>query len=179
MKWSILLCAAMAAVACVSPVMAAPSIQFVDNLDSTVTLQIVTTGNGSIGAELAVEVAASPGLLINSAVINSSVFDTANPGDNPFIPGSPVGGDSTGLWTNLPLGRVFASYGSGIVNAGTYDFLTLGYSGSGTLQASGKVASQGGLTSGLTASIDVVPEPTTAALVGLATLAAFARRRAG
>ncbi len=179
MKRSILLCAAVAAVAFASPVGAAPSIQFVDNLDSTVTLQVVTTANGSLGAELAVEVAASPGLLITSAVINTSVFDVANPGNNPFIPGSPIGGDSIGLWTNLQLGQVFASYGSGIVSPGAYDFLTLGYSGMGTLQAFGLVAAQGQTTSGLTASINVIPEPATAALVGLAMTGAFARRRAG
>jgi hypothetical protein len=179
MKKTILLCAAVAAVACVSPVMAAPSIQFVDNLDSTVTLQVVTTANGSLGAELAVEVSASPGLLITSAVINSAVFDTANPGDNPFIPGSPVGGDTNGLWTNFPLGQIFASYGSGVVSPGTYDFLTLGVSGVGTLDAFGLVASQGQLNSGLSASITLIPEPMSAALVGLAAFAGFARRRAG
>lgn len=179
MKWNILLCAAVAAVACVSPVMAAPSIKFVNNLNNTVTLQVVTTANGSLGAELAVQVNTSPGLLITSAVINSAVFDTPNPGDNPFIPGSPVGGDTTGLWTNFPQGKVFASYGSGVVAPGTYNFLTLGVSGYGQLSASGLVAAQGQLNSGLSASITLIPEPTTAALVGLATLAAFGRRRAG
>ena len=177
MKRTILLCAAVVAVACASPVLAAPSIKFVNNLNNTVTLQVVTTANGSLGTELAVQVNTSPGLLITSAVINSAVFDTPNPGNNPFIPGSPVGGDSNGLWTNFPMGQVFASYGSGVVVPGTYNFLTLGVSGYGQLSAFGSVAAQGQNNPGLTANITLVPEPTAAVLVGLASIAAFARRR--
>ena len=68
MKRTILLCAAVAAVACVSPVWAAPSLQFVNNNDSTVTLQIVTTDVGSLGAETAVTLEMSP--TINLVGIN-------------------------------------------------------------------------------------------------------------
>ncbi len=179
MKRTILLCAAVAAVACVSPVWAAPSLQFVNNNDSTVTLQIVTTDVGSLGAETAVTLEMSPTINLVGATVNTSVFDTPNPGDNPFIPGSPVGGDTTGLWIDLPNDRLFAAYGSGPVSPGAYDFLTIAYEGFGVINASGVVAAQGQLTSGLTASITVVPEPTTAALVGLAMVGAFARRRVG
>lgn len=177
MKATFAVLAALLAVVCASPVLAAPSIQFVDNMDSSVTLQVVTDASGSLGAELAVEVAASPGLTINSATINTAVFDTANPGDNPFIPGSPVGGDTTGLWTNFPLGQVFASYGSGIVSPGTYDFLTLDVSGYGTLSATGLVAQLSVVNPGLTASITLVPEPSSALLLMAGALGLVARRR--
>lgn len=179
MKRIILLCAAVVAVACASPVLAAPSFQFVNNFNNTVTLQVVTTGAGSLGVETAVTLAVPPTIDLLGATVNTSIFDTPNPGDNPFIPGSPVGGDSFGLALDLPNDRLFASFGSGPVSPGAYNFLTIAYSGYGTITASGLVGAQGQLTSGLTASITLIPEPTTTALVGLATLAAFARRRAG
>ncbi|QDT69979.1 hypothetical protein MalM25_29230 [Planctomycetes bacterium MalM25] len=178
MKIHHLLSTAMLAVLSAVPVCAAPMIQFVDNLDSSVTLQVVTDANGSLGAELAVVVSSSPGLQLTGVTVDTGNFDTANPGDNPFIPGSPVGGDTNGLWTDLPNGAVFAAYGSGNLGIGAFDFLTLQYQGTGTLEAFGLVAQQGQLNDGLSASIDlVIPEPTTAvlALIGLVGIAG--RRR--
>ncbi|QDV75518.1 PEP-CTERM sorting domain-containing protein [Botrimarina mediterranea] len=150
-----------------------PTIQFVNNGNGTVTLQIVAYETGSTGSELAFSVQVGDGLSIESAMIVDSVFDTPNPGDNPF-----TGTVTNGLYTNFAANQVFASYGSDTLSPGIYDFLTLGVSGYGTLEATGLVAQLGSLNPGLTASITLVPEPTTAVLVGLATLAAFARRAA-
>lgn len=188
MKRNLLLGAAMA-VACASPLCAAPVLQFVDNFDNTATLQVVTDATGSLGAEIAVEIVTGPGLQITGASVNTAVWDFANPGDNPYIPGLKIGGDSTGLWTDLANNRLFASFGSGVVGVGTFDFLTLDYSGYGSLEASGWVAQLGQLGGFLQAGFGTlnsrgtyalgIPEPTTAALVGLALTAAFGRRRAG
>lgn len=188
MKKYVLLCAAVA-VANVSPLFAAPVLQFVDNFDNTATLQVVTDATGSLGAEIAVEIVTGPGLQITGATVNTAVWDTPNPGDNPYIPGVKIGGDSMGLWTDLANDRLFASFGSGIVGVGTFDFLTLDYSGFGSLEASGYVAQLGQLGGFLQAGYGTsnssgtfalgVPEPTTAALVGLALVGAPARRRAG
>lgn len=157
---------------------AQPTIQFVDNLDQTVTLQIVTDASGSLAAELAVAVQASPGLDITSAVVNTAVFDTANPGDSPFIPGSAIGGDVVGLDFNDADDEVFAAFGSGVVGLGAFDYLTLGYQGAGTLDAFGVVA-QLGVANQVSASIAVptIPEPTTGVLVGVTLLGAGLRRR--
>jgi hypothetical protein len=161
-----------------APLIAAPSLQFVDHFDGSVTLQIVSDDVGSLGAELAVSLEASPGLSITNAIVNTAVFDTANPGDNPFIPGLPVGGDTTGLFTDFGAGQVFAAFGSGIVGTGNFDYLTLEYEGSGTLNTFGVVA-QRGVVHDVSAMIDVnsVPEPTGATLVaiGVAIFAFFRR----
>jgi hypothetical protein len=179
MKWNYLLVAAALTAAITTPVLAAPLIQLVDNLDSTVTLQIVTTATGSLGVETAVTLEMPPTLNLVGATVNTSIFDTPDPGDNPFIAGSPVGGDSSGLWLDLLNDRLFASYGSVVVMAGAYDFLTIAYSGYGSINASGVVGLQGVLTD-VSSNITVgVPEPTTAALVGLAAIATITRRRAG
>ncbi|TWT99116.1 hypothetical protein Pla108_00490 [Botrimarina colliarenosi] len=151
-----------------------PTIQFVDNGDGTVTLQIVAYESGSTGSELAFSVDVGDGLLITSAVIaDSATFDMANPGDNPF-----TGTVTNGLYTDFVANQVFASYGSGILSPGTYDFLTLGVSGNGTLNATGVVSQQGMLNSGLSASIDLVPEPTSALLLTVGVVACGCRYRA-
>lgn len=171
---SYLPCFALLAALAASPALAMPSLQFVDNLDSSVTLQIATPDNGSLAAEVAVVVDASPGLSITGvSIADPAVFDTANPGFNPF-----TGGITDGLYLDeLASGQLFASFGSAVVPPGVYDFLAIEFSGEGTLTASGLVAALGVNNTGLTASIDVVPEPTTAALAVLGGLAAVARRR--
>lgn len=163
--------AAALAVACAAPLSAAPMIQFVDNMDSTVTLQIVADAAGSTASELAFAVEVGDGLSIDSAMIVDSVFDTANPGDNPF-----TGTVTNGLYTDFPANEVFVSYGSDVLSPGTYDFLKLGVTGFGTLNASGIVAQLGVTGPTLTASITLVPEPTSAVLVALCA-AGFAGRR--
>ena len=122
---------------------AQPTIQFVDNLDQTATLQIVTDASGSIGAELAVAIQSGPGLDITSAVVNTALFGDANPGDSPFIPGVQIGGDVVGLDFNDAANQVFAAFGGGGFGVGTFDYLTVGYAGSGTLEAFGTVAQLG------------------------------------
>ncbi len=158
---------------------AAPMIQFGNDTGSSVDLQIVTDANGSIAAELAVEIVARPGLTLTNVTPNLTEF-RPNPGDNPFIAGSPIGGDTTGLFTNFAEGQVFASYGSNTTPqatpAGTYTFLTLDYEGAGSLAATGLVAQLGVIVEPLSARIDLVPEPTSALLAMLG-LAGFAMRR--
>lgn len=170
--------AALLAVLTSASAMAAPMIQFANDTGSSVTLQIVTDAVGSVGAELAVEVQTSPGLMLTGATPNLTDF-FPNPGDNPFIPGSPIGGDTTGLFVDTNAGQVFAAYGStAILQVGTFDFLTLDYTGSGSLDATGVVAQLGVLGDVLFATADVgIPEPTTGflALIGLAGVAV--RRR--
>lgn len=173
-------------VACAGPISAAPILQFVDNFDSTATLQVVTDASGALGAEVAVEVATGPGLVITSVVVDTANFDTANPGDNPFIPGSPIGGDTIGLWTNLSAGQAFAAYGSGNLGIGTFDFLTLTYEGEGQLSAFGLVAQGASLNEGLSAQIAVdsdsgtteplVPEPSAVMLISLGLIGSAFRR---
>lgn len=175
MKLQHLFPAALMAALFAAPVGAAPMIQFVDNLDSSVTLQVVTDANGSLGAEVAVEVI-TDGLEITNVTVDTGNFDTPNPGDNPFIPGVMIGGDSTGLWTDLPNGQVFASYGSGNLGIGAFDFLTLHYQGVGTLEAFGTVAQQA-LNNNVSASFEAIPEPNTAVLAVLGLAGCATRRR--
>jgi hypothetical protein len=129
-----------------------PTIQFVDNGNGTVTLQIVAYETGSTGSELAFSIQVGDGLSIESAMIVDSVFDTPNPGANPF-----TGTVTNGLYTNFAANQVFASYGSDVLSPGVYDFLTLGVSGYGTLEATGLVAQLGQNNPGLSASITLVP----------------------
>ncbi len=157
-----------------APAFAMPSLQFVDNLDSSVTLQIATPSTGSLAAEVSVMIDASPGLSITGvSIADPAVFDPPNPGANPL-----TGGTTFGLYLDeLASGNLFASYGSAVVSPGAYDFLNIEFEGEGTLSASGLVAALGVNHTGLTASIDVVPEPTTAMLGVIALLGVSTRRR--
>lgn len=180
MKMNHVILAAMLAAFTTLPAVAAPMIQFVDNLDNSVTLQVVTDASGSLGAELGVAVEAS-GLTLTNATVNTALFDDANPGDNPFINGldNPIGGDTTGLYVDFSQGQVFGAFGSQVVGIGTFDFLTLEFEGMGTLNASGVVAQQGLLGDVLEASIAVaeIPEPTTGMLALLGLAGCVIRRR--
>lgn len=155
MSWKSIACvAALGAIA--APALALPSISVVKTGATTGRIDIVTTATGSIGAEVSLVLA---GATLSGATINSAIFDTANPGDNPFIAGSPVGGDTTGLGLDLANNRLFASFGSGSQVAGTYKLLdfTYGTPGAGsTATGDGFVASVGVLTN-VAASVAALP----------------------
>lgn len=161
--------AAAAALAC-SAAQAVPSLQFVDNGDSSVTLQIGVTDQGSVATELDIFVS-MVGLELTSADIVDPVFDTPNPGGN--LPSGVTGI----LLSGLPQ-QVSVAYGSSVLAPGVYDFLRLGFEGAGTISATGLVAQLGVNNFGLFASIDVIPEPSSA-LICLAGFAALAIRRRG
>ncbi|TWT85856.1 hypothetical protein Pla123a_06630 [Posidoniimonas polymericola] len=130
---------------------AVPSLSLIDNGGGSATLQVTLDAAGAIGAEISLE--ATGGLTLTAASIADAVaFDEANPGDNPFIAGSPVGGDAVGLdLTDIASGMVFASFGGPGTAAGTYNFLDLTYTGTGALDAEGYVAQLGVLGDLLTA----------------------------
>lgn len=148
MSWKSFACmAALGAMA--STAAAVPSIGIVDNLDGTGSIEITTTVDGALGAELTLELT---GATLTGATPNTALFDDANPGDNPFIAGSPIGGDTTGLGLDLANNRLFASYGSGPLGIGTFTFLDFTYTGTGTGDAGGVVAQGGLLGADLSAS---------------------------
>lgn len=173
MKATRFLSAAVLAAVFAGAAQAAPMIQFVDNLDNSVTLQIVTDATGSLGAELAVEVQATGDLVLTGATVNTALFDTANPGANPFTMSV-----TDGLYTNLPVGQVFASYGSGNPGIGAFDFLTLEYEGFGTINAFGNVAQQGANNPNQFATIGIIPEPTSSLILAMGLVACGWRCRA-
>lgn len=158
MSWKSIACiAALGAMA--APAMALPSISVVDNGGGVGSINITTTAAGSIAAEIALELS---GATLTGATVNSGIFDTANPGDSPYIAGSPVGGDATGLVLGLPQNRLFAAFGSASQPVGTYKLLDFTYTGSGSAAASGLAASIGVVTPNLSASATigtVVPTP--------------------
>lgn len=146
MSWKSFAC--LAAVAAMSaPALAAPSLSLSES-GGTVTLSVTSDAAGSMGAEITIT---SDLVLSNAAIANATVWDTANPGDNPLS-----GTTTNGLWLNeLANGDLFVSYGSDDVAAGTYNLLTFDYTGSGAISAEGIVAQLGALGSVLTDSINV------------------------
>ncbi|MEO0530139.1 MAG: dockerin type I domain-containing protein [Planctomycetota bacterium] len=140
-----------AAVAITMPAAALPTIEIVDNENGTAALNVIVDGAGSLGAELTLELT---GATLTGATINDTLFDTPNPGDNPFIPGSPIGGDTTGLGLDLANNRLFAAFGAGDPGIGTFEFLTFTFDGSGTATAMGLVAQANQLNDGL-AAVDI------------------------
>lgn len=119
-----------------------PTIALVDNGGGNASLNITTSVAGAVGAEISVTL--DGGLSITGVTPNLTDF-IANPGDNPFIAGSPVGGDTTGLYN---VGNdIFAAYGSTATNApaGTYELFNFDYTGAGLGNASGVVAQLGDL----------------------------------
>ena len=126
---------------------AAPSIHLVDNGGGSASLNIATTAPGSLAAELVVQV--SRGLELIDVQVNTALFDDPNPGYNPFIEGTPIGGNTTGLYVDLEQGVLFAAFGSPDLGIGVFEFLTFEYTGVGCAAASGTVAQGGTLTTGL------------------------------
>lgn len=133
---------------------AVPSISLSDNGTDTITLSVTLDAAGSIGAEIALE--ATDLTLTGATIADAVAFDEANPGDNPFIAGSPTGGDAVGLdVSGLASGQIFASFGGPGTAAGTYDFLDITYTGAGSLVAEGIVAQLGVLGDPLMADITI------------------------
>lgn len=141
MSWKSFAClAALGAIS--APAVAVPSLSIVDNGGSA-TVNVTTTDAGSLGAEIAIELGV--GLTLVDATVNTTNFDTANPGDNPFIAGSPVGGDTTGLFTDVGAGQIYVAYGSGDLGIGTFELLSFNYTGAGDATGTGDVAQAGAL----------------------------------
>lgn len=139
--------ACMAAMAAITiPAAALPTIEIINNADGTAALNVIVDAAGSLGAELSLELT---GATLTGATINASLFDTENPGDSPFIVGSPVGGDAMGLDLDLGNNRLFASFGAGDPGIGTFEFLTFTFNGDGTADANGLVAQDSNLNDGL------------------------------
>lgn len=156
MSWKSFACmAALGAMA--STAAAVPSISVVDLGGGAGEVNIITTVAGSLGAELSLELTDA---VLTGATINTALFDDANPGDSPFIPGTAVGGDVTGLDLDLANNRLFASYGSGDLGVGTFKFLDFTFTGSGSGDAGGLVAQLGDLNDGQSASSPLVSGPT-------------------
>lgn len=144
MSWKSIACvAALGAMA--APALALPTISVVDNGGGSGSVFVTTDAAGSVGAELTLELS---GATLTGAARGSG-FDTDNPGDNPYIAGSPNGGDTTGLGLDLANNRLFASFGSPSNAAGTYEFLSFNYTGTGTATAAGLAAQLSAVTSGL------------------------------
>lgn len=178
MKTLSMLFLALSLAASASYVSAAPMIGFVDNFDGSVTLQVIPSGTGSIGAEIAATVTVSNTVTITDVELaDPSIFDVELPGNNPF-----TGGVTVGLYENG--NDIFASYGSIVfTDADPVDFLTLSYTGMGEIEAFGLLGEGGQLFENLSTSIVVsdatqnnIPEPNSLFLVAAATLFGAARR---
>lgn len=156
--------------------LAQPSLAIVNNNDGSVTVQVVTDDSGSIATEIT---AVDGGFLgtgditfTGAFIADPATFDTSNPGMNPI-----TGGITEGLYLDaLATNEIFASFGTGILGVGTFDFLTITYEGTGMIDAFGIIAQQG-VNHDAFASITIVPEPAAASLVALACAGPFLRRR--
>ena len=137
-----------------APALAQPSLQWVDN-GGTVTLQVdPDDAGGSVATEIAIT--ASAGItftdpLVTPIVVNDTMgvaFDTETPGNNPF-----TGGVTMGLLDDEVVSdnHIFASHGSApfAASTGATAYLTIAYTGSGTISASGLLAQNGVNTTGL------------------------------
>ncbi|QDT70236.1 hypothetical protein MalM25_31820 [Planctomycetes bacterium MalM25] len=141
MSWKSFAClAALGAMS--APAVAAPSLSIADDGSGTATVSVTTDAVGSIGVEIGIELGA--GLTLVSATENTTNFDTENPGDNPFIAGSPVGGDGEGLDIDTGAGWIFAAFGADLA-IGTHELLTFDYTGAGDATGTGLVAQAGAL----------------------------------
>ncbi|MEN1679064.1 MAG: PEP-CTERM sorting domain-containing protein [Planctomycetota bacterium] len=153
-----------------------PSLNLVDNFDGSVTLQIISNENGSVATGLT---AVDGGLLgtgditfTGAFLADPTTFDFEIPGNNPI-----TGTVTEGLYLDsLATNEIFASFGSVILTPGTFDFLTITFTGAGRIDAFGEIAQQG-VINNVIASIDVVPEPSTLALAVLGGLGAIRLRR--
>lgn len=152
MSWKSFACVAALSAIIAAPALAAPSLSFIDNEDGTVTLQVTPTGTGSIATEVFV----SADFDLTTAVMdNSAVFDYENTGNNPIT--STI---TTGLQNDLGNDQLFASHGSIVFNSSAaVNYLTIGYTGVGTISASGSLLAEGGENfTGLSASIEIDPD---------------------
>lgn len=142
MSWKSFACLAAVAAMTAPAVAQTPTIALVDNGGGNASLNITTSVAGAVGAEI--QVVLDGGLTLGTVTENLTDF-IANPGDNPFIAGSPVGGDTTGLYTDG--NNIFAAFGSTATNApaGTYELFNFDFTGSGLGDASGVVAQLGDL----------------------------------
>ena len=149
MSWKSFACVAALSAIFAAPALAVPSLSFIDNANGTVTLQVTPTGTGSIATEILVS---SADVDITSAILADAVtFDTTNPGNNPY-----TASVTTGLDLDLPGDQLFGSHGSIVLaSSSAVSYLTIGYTGAGTISALGLVAEGGTNTPGLTASIPV------------------------
>lgn len=131
-----------------TPALAVPTLQWVDNGGSA-TLQIVPSGVGSIAPEILVSSLDVD--LTNAVVADAVTFDTANPGANPITSTT-----TTGLYLDLANDQLFASFGSVVLASTTpVDFLTIDYTGTGTVNASGLVAELAVNYDGLTEDLSI------------------------
>lgn len=154
-----------------------PSLNLVDNRNGSVTLQVVSNVDGSVATEITT---VDGGLLgtgdltfTGAFIADPSTFDFANPGNNPI-----TGTITEGLFLDsLATNEIFASFGSVILTPGTFDFLTVTFTGVGRIDAFGEIAQQR-ISNNVFASIDVVPEPSSVALalLGCVRLARTRRR---
>jgi hypothetical protein len=107
-----------------APSNALPSINVVKTSSSTGRLDVITTDPGVLGAEISIVLGQ---LKFTSVTINSAIFGVEKPGDNPFLPGFPEGGDTTGLWLRDDQQALFASFESLEVQPGVYPLLQFEY----------------------------------------------------
>ena len=107
-----------------TPSSALPSINVIKMSATTGRLDVITSDPGVLGAEVSLVLV---GMKFTGVTINSAIFGAEKSGDNPFLPGSPEGGDTTGLWLNDNRDRLFASYESQQVQPGTYQLLQFEY----------------------------------------------------
>ncbi|MEQ8850103.1 PEP-CTERM sorting domain-containing protein [Botrimarina sp.] len=135
MSWKSFAC--LAAVAAMSaPALAQPSFTTNGSI-----LQVTVDAMGSVAVEVSItgsDIAPASGMPADT------VFDTPNPGDNPF----------TGTVTNgafVDGNNIFISYGSDVLSPGTYDLWD--FTGTGTADVMGLIAQGGANFTGLTATL--------------------------
>jgi hypothetical protein len=126
------------------PSSALPSISVVRTSSSTGRLDVITSDPGVLGAEISIVLV---GMKFTGVTINSAIFGAEKPGDNPFLPGSPEGGDTTGLWLRDDQQSLFASYQSQQVGPGTYPLLQFEYETLSTSTCVGPSATADGFVS--------------------------------
>lgn len=165
------------------------------------TLSVFPLGlNGSNNREWAVDVTPDSALLPGSMAVelafavdstellgvdvNTVIWDTANPGNNPF-----TGTVTNGLWLDLIGDRTFGAFGSIVLTTpGPQRLFTIETLGSGLtsvrygeaasgVPTKGDIIAQGGQNFVNYTGTVSVPEPTSAVLLALAALVFAARRK--